>query len=221
MLKALILDLDGTLIDTVPDIVRSVNELRRERGFTSLNRGQILKGVGKGIETLLQSCLGSYVDQAQLLKDIERYQWIYSQLSSKARPFPHVRRGLAQIRKAVPALRLAVVTNKTTRLAVETLKIHLPGYPWEQVRGPETVTQRKPHPAHLLETLADMALDIKEILYVGDDVVDRDLARACGCEFIGAEWGYGNLTQASYPDSKICESFEGVVEAVIRSQSYG
>jgi len=207
--KGILFDLDGTLIDSLPDIVQSVNNLRRGRGLGTLTRGFCLPHIGKGADYLIRGVLPQITDSTEILRAVAEYQQSYLELPSRSKPFAGVIKGLSELKVIFPELRFAVVTNKSTRLAIKTCEEHLSSLSFEVIQGPEKLKARKPAKEHADAVLGVMKLDADEVVICGDDLVDYELAKNIGTSFFAANWGYGKLKlQVSYSsDFNPCSDF--------------
>ncbi|MCD8523227.1 MAG: HAD-IA family hydrolase [Saccharospirillaceae bacterium] len=193
--KAILFDLDGTLVDTAPDFYDVVNSLRKEQGKPALANGTIREQVSNGGAALtrltfdypdqtgrdLATAPQIFLDQRQQILD--RYLQSIGLLSGYFPGFPEVITTLEQ-----QGIRWGIVTNKP-RLYTEALlaKLAIQG---DVVVCPDDVTKSKPHPEPLLKAAADLGLQAADCWYVGDHIRDIDAARAAGMISIAATFGY-------------------------------
>jgi phosphoglycolate phosphatase len=214
-LQAVLWDVDGTLIDSLDDIVEAANHVRIQRGFSVASIEQVQKYVGHGAEHLLSGLIPG-LRGPELETAVQSYISAYCSLSHpKAQPFKGISQVLERLMKQ--GIRLGVVTNKATRSAGETLKRLFPEIQFLAVLGPERVSHRKPHPAHLLECLQCLGVLPEEACFIGDDLVDAKCAHDAGVEFVGVSYGIGNVqsrNQASSP-----EDIEDILEGLFDFRS--
>jgi 2-phosphoglycolate phosphatase len=199
-------DLDGTLVNSLQDIAGVVNWVRESEGLVPLPGDVVRSHVGKGAENLLRGCFPGHsdVDRIRLLLAFnERY---LTTPSSGGELYPGVAEGLLRLKMG--GGRIAIVTNKPTLAAKRTLEHYLPGFEFEEVAGPETVSRRKPHPAHLTEVIQRLGLDLQNCCFVGDDPVDAECAASAGVAFFGACYGFGNV---EVPEPQRLECFEDLL----------
>lgn len=190
--EAVLFDLDGTLIDSLPDIIAAVNELRAELNLEPWHSDAIRAWVGKGAEHLVRGAV-SELGPERVAAGAARYIHLYKNLAQpQTRLYPGVRETLRSLHAR--GLKLGIVTNKATSSSEQAVARHLADIPFAIIAGPERVSARKPHPAHLLESLAFMQVSPERAVFVGDDPVDAACAKAAGVRFFGAEYGIGGVT---------------------------
>jgi phosphoglycolate phosphatase len=184
--SCLLFDLDGTLIDSLPDLATAVNLLRADCDLPPLTISQVRKFVGDGASALVQRSLpeGSF-DQSKLTAFLTYYQQHLSDLSN---PYPGIREMLEQLHETP----LAVVTNKPFQMAKKLLEdLELSKY-FQLVLGGDSCPQKKPHPASLLTALQQLNADNQKSLMIGDHHTDLRAAIAAGTPACFCSWGYGN-----------------------------
>jgi len=194
-IRAVAFDLDGTLVDSVPDIHAAVNRVRAEEGLGELPRALVTDLVGRGSEDLIRRALGRDLPAAEvearfdacLARYLEHYRALNGTLSVL---YPGVEDGLARLRER--GLRLACITNKWQELALDLLERRgLRGY-FEVVYGGDALPARKPDPLPLLQVCADFALAPAALLMIGDSSNDARAARAAGCPVLVVPYGYNH-----------------------------
>jgi len=189
--RAVIFDLDGTLIDSVPDIAEAVNRMLDDIGRQRLSAASVKRLIGNGSRVLMEGVfaeLGVTADERLLERALQSYLAFYAAAPAvKTKLFPHVRQDLRMLHDG--GLRLGICTNKTHHLAQRVLReLGLDGC-FEVVFGPDVVSNRKPHPDHLLAVISAMRLQTGEVLYVGDTDIDQQCARDAGVRFCAVGWG--------------------------------
>ncbi len=191
--KAVIFDLDGTLIDSAPDIAAAVNKVVRGMGGRSLSVDYVERFIGDGSRSMLRRIFednGFDTDpafvEAKLLAYLEHYR---AEPVVNTRFYPHVKEDLFALRAA--GLRLGVCTNKPHALTEVVLEQLGVAEIFDAVRGADAVKNRKPHGDHLLAVIDALGLVSEEILYVGDTEIDRACAHALGAAFFIVNWGGG------------------------------
>jgi 2-phosphoglycolate phosphatase len=175
ILKAVIFDFDGTLVDSYQAITASVNHVRAAHHLPPLSEPEVRRCVGRGPAYLLQHTVpGTNLDQ-----DLARYRAHHpSVLRSGTRLLPGVAETLRSLKNS--GLHLAVCSNKPRDFTRELLHFLNLSALIEVVVGPEDAPRIKPAPDMLLAALKELKLAPAETLYVGDMVVDIETARAAG-----------------------------------------
>jgi 2-phosphoglycolate phosphatase len=182
-------DLDGTLADSAPSIALALNRLREARGLVAWPVARFRPWVSRGAAALVGAALE--LDTPASADVIAAFRETYSALRGSADDlYPGVAEALAQLR-GVGAI-LGVCTNKPQRLSEKVLaESGIAGH-FAAVVGGDAVERPKPHPAHLLQTLAAMRCVGMPFTFVGDSSVDADAADAVGARFFWASWGYAD-----------------------------
>jgi 2-phosphoglycolate phosphatase len=187
-LLAVLFDLDGTLLDTAPDMVGALDALRRENGLAPLPFEEVRASVSHGSGRLVR--LGFPEADAERLAELQRrYLEIYSAgLSARTRLFP----GMDAVLAELSALRLAlgIVTNKPAWLTEPLLEQLGLRERFACVVSGDTLSERKPHPMPLLHAAKLAGAAPQQCLYVGDAERDVQAARAAGMPSLVATYGY-------------------------------
>ena len=189
---AAIVDLDGTMIDTVGDFEQALAGMLRDLSLPVVDRAFIARTVGRGSEYLLQQTL-AHVGGApgQLALAWERYQVHYAAVNgTHAEVYPGVREGLAAMR--AHGWRLACVTNKPRVFAVALLEAKGLAASFEHVFGGDSFERRRPDPMPLVKTGEALAAEPARTLMVGDSRNDCEAARAAGCPVVLVSYGYNH-----------------------------
>jgi len=191
-LQAAIVDLDGTLVDTVDDFVVALTEALAEFGLPRVDRAFVARTIGKGSEHLIRSTLAQAGADAGLYEAaMARYQQHYRAVNGKhSAVFPGVFEGLELL--SARGLKLACLTNKPTAFAVALLREKgLAGY-FSRVFGGDAFERTKPDPLPLLKTCEALGSLPANTLMVGDSSNDARAARAAGCPVVLVSYGYNH-----------------------------
>jgi phosphoglycolate phosphatase len=185
---AVLFDLDGTLLDTAPDMVGALDELRRENGLAPLPFGEVRASVSHGSARLVR--LGFPDADVRRLDALQRrYLEIYgAELSARTRLFPGMDGVLGEL--AARRLALGIVTNKPARLTDALLGQLELRERFACVISGDSLSERKPHPMPLLEAAKLAGVEPAKCVYVGDAERDVQAARAAGMPSLVATYGY-------------------------------
>ncbi len=204
-LQAAIIDLDGTMIDTVGDFEVALRLAMADLGYGPVSRHFISLTVGKGSEYLLTRTLAEVGAPADAFDAAwARYQHHYLGINGQhSDVFPGVAEGLAALRAM--GLRLACLTNKPNAFARPLLALKgLAGH-FEHVFGGDAFARKKPDPLPLVQTCLALGSDPARTLMVGDSRNDAQAARGAGCPVVLVSYGYnhGEPAASAEPDAVI------------------
>ena len=191
--RAVLIDLDGTLLDTAPEIASAAADMLAELGLQPVPLPQVRDFIGQGIPSLvrrtLQASLGSAPDERRVGSAIESFFFNYEKRNGRtALTYPGVREGLEAMRAA--GLRLACVTNKTAQFTVPLLQATGLAPYFAVVISGDSVARKKPAPDPLLSACGQLGVAPPEALMVGDSTNDARAARAAGCPVLLVPYGY-------------------------------
>ncbi len=187
--KAVLFDLDGTLIDSAPDLGAAADKMRTDRGLPARPLADYRPMAGAGARGMLGVAFGMTPDHPEFEAYREEFFRNYEQ---RMTTHTHAFDGVAQLLQALVAQGLAwgVVTNKSMRFTGPLTRAMPLFASAGAVVGGDTTPHAKPHPAPLLEAARLLALDPGQCLYVGDDERDIVAGRAAGMPTVGATYGY-------------------------------
>lgn len=190
---AAVINLDGTLLDTAPDLVAAANAMREALGMAPLPFDTVVSYVGKGAERLVHRALTTdpdgQADGALFQVGHQLFFEFYQRENGRhAALFPLVREGLEQMRGM--GLRLACVTNKPMRFTGPLLERHDLARYFELVLGGDSLPRRKPDPLPLLHAARTMGIAPAQVVMIGDSVNDARAARAAGMPVLVVPYGY-------------------------------
>ncbi|BEV15440.1 HAD hydrolase-like protein [Herbaspirillum sp. DW155] len=194
---AFIFDLDGTLIDSAPDIAAAVNAYLQEQGHATLEVACVERFIGNGPRRLIEDILmdqGIAVDEAALDVAVQSYLGHYHRHPARhTRFFPHVKEDMESLHAA--GIRLGICTNKPHALTRQILDLLDLSPLVEVALGADAVPACKPDPGHLRAVARRMALVDGAWAYIGDTPVDQATAAAAGVPFFVVPWGGGSEVQ--------------------------
>jgi phosphoglycolate phosphatase len=209
-IRAVLFDLDGTLLHTSPDLAAAATAALTELGLPDIAAKRVENFVGKGIDVLLQRCLahlGQPTEGMSFERLREAYMRHYERLNgAHATPYPGVFEGLNAMRDL--GLKLGVCTNKTGRFTGPLLeRAGLASYFAIAVSG-DTAPKKKPDAAPILHACNAFGLAPEEVLMVGDSGNDAGAARAAGSPVLVVPYGYNEGEPVQNIDS------DGIVESL-------
>jgi len=211
-LRLVMFDLDGTLIDTAPEIADAVNDTLAQCGLPLVSQQQVRDWIGHGTRTLLIAALASVqgrtVQEIGADPDLPRIAGIFDghyqqRCGSSSQPYPHVVDVLDSLR--AHGVHLAVVTNKEGRYTDTVLRAHQFDKRFDLVISGDTLATKKPDPAGIAHCLAHCAVTAAHALFVGDSSIDAATARNAGVPVWLLPYGYnmGQAIEACGPDRVI------------------
>jgi len=215
-IRAAIIDLDGTMVDTAPDFQVAINRMRDELHLAPLSLDTIVDFVGKGSENLMRRVLGVDFEKSEVESQfdhaLERYQHHYLQINGDhSELYAGVHEGLVAMKKG--GVRLACVTNKPIAFARPLLeKKGLIDF-FEVIYGGDSLAHKKPHPLPMLTVCNDFDLQPAQVVAIGDSSNDSEAARAAGCRVLTVPYGYNHGQPVQTIDT------DGIVESLLDAAS--
>jgi len=186
--RGVIFDLDGTLIDTLDDIVSSVNELLLHEHLPPQSCDTIRGMIGEGLHLLLQRASG--VEDAQRIAGfVDRYDPFYrARMLDTSRRYDGVATMLDRVAQA--GVSMAVLSNKPHEFTAPICAALLSRWRFVTIQGAKDGLPKKPDPTGALRLCDDMQLAPDEVVFVGDSAVDVETARNAGMASVAVTWGF-------------------------------
>lgn len=197
MIRYVIFDLDGTLLDTLDDLADSMNHVLAANGFPERTVDEVRRFVGNGVKRLVSLAIpapesgwdfGTETREEvteRLFSEMSRYYADHCE--EKTKPYDGILSMLAELKEA--GIHLAVVSNKID-LAVKELNEKYFGDLLEEAMGEKPGIRRKPAPDMVLAVMKELGADPADTIYVGDSEVDIETARNTGVPCISVTWGF-------------------------------
>lgn len=206
--QMILIDVDGTLVDSVPDLAYCVDEMMKRLGMPVHGEAKVRNWVGNGVERLVRRALIGQLDGEPDEALFERAYPVFLDLyaentSGRSALYPGVEEGLAWMQAA--GYRLGCVTNKAAQFTIPLLK-DLGVYDrFEIVISGDTLPKKKPDPMPLLHAAEYFGAEPARALMIGDSVSDVKAARAAGFSIVCMSYGYnhGEDIRDSHPDAVI------------------
>lgn len=188
--RAVIFDLDGTLLDTLEDIAASTNRVLASLGFPIHPHEDYRYFVGEGVQLLMMRALPEdHRDEATVADGVQAFREDYGRnWNVKTKPYGGIPEMLDGV--AASGLKMTVLSNKPDRYTKQCVAEMLPNWKFEIVLGARDGTPRKPDPTAAFEIARDLDLPPSEILFLGDTAVDMRTAVVAGMFPVGALWGF-------------------------------
>lgn len=216
-IKAVIFDLDGTLLDTLGDLTSAVNAAMRHYNFPLLSEEAVRARVGNGVRRLIERSVPSGTDASVIDDCLSRFQAHYdAHLVERTHPY----QGIPAVIEAFLSrgVRMAVLSNKYQAAASRLVSHYFPSQ-IVVTQGELPDVPRKPDPTSTLQVLKTLGVQPDETLYIGDSDVDMQTALAAGVTAIGALWGFrdGDSLRAAGAEY-IAEHPEDLIQLLDRLQ---
>jgi phosphoglycolate phosphatase len=211
-------DLDGTLVESAPDVIGAINVILTEEGFAPIAYDEGRPLISRGARQVLHyGLVAAGVQDPDTKADVlfSRFLARYSaHIADQTEPFPGVLDGLEVLRAA--GAKLVVCTNKPTELSRSLLaRLDMLEY-FEAVFGMDAVSAAKPDAAHLIEAVAAAKGDLTRTLMVGDADPDVRCARAAGTPLVLVDFGYSEVPVAELKPDILLHHFDDLVDACVR-----
>ncbi|HMC13023.1 MAG TPA: phosphoglycolate phosphatase, partial [Gallionellaceae bacterium] len=181
-IAAIIIDLDGTLLHTAPELAESANRMLRDMGRPAVSQDLLMSYIGNGISWLVKRALTGDMhdepDAALYEQALPIFEKHYTELLLQSKLFPGVAEGLEAFKAA--GFRLGCITNKVARYTEPLLKGTGLAHYFEIVLSGDSLPEKKPHPMPLLHSAKFFNVPIQQLLLIGDSLNDAAAARAAG-----------------------------------------
>jgi len=209
--RAVLFDLDGTLVDSLEDLTNAVNHMLAGFGRPALTSVSVRRLVGKGAHNLVRRALDTESEEA-ITHGIELFvAYNSAHVTDKSALYPGVREALRQLSEN--GILLMVISNKPETLChliMEALGIaHL----FEIICGGDTFPEMKPSPLPLLQALERLGIAAQDAVMVGDSINDIQAGQQAGITTIGCTWGYGGMEELAGADH--CAASPGDVATML------
>lgn len=199
--EAYLFDLDGTLVDSAPDLHQTLNRILEAESLNAVTLEEVRNFIGEGARRLLERSLtaqgaevtaqGAEVTDARLDRLLEAYLAHYGRhFADHSRLFPKVRDSLGALQKR--GAKLAVVTNKFERLACAVVAAFELQHHFPVILGGDTLPERKPSALPVLEACARLGVALDAAVMIGDSVTDVGAARAAKIDVFCVPYGYNH-----------------------------
>ena len=212
----LLFDLDGTLVDSVPDLTDALNTVLRERGHLPLSRAEVAPMVGDGVPALVTRAFAARgADAGEAAQALPRYIALYeANATNLTRPYPGVRETLALLR--LRGYRNAVCTNKLQQATLMVLAGLDLAELFDGVAGGDRYPVRKPDRGHLLRLIAELGGSTERAVMIGDSENDAAAAHAAAVPLVMMRYGYARVDPATLGAAAVLDRFADLPAALDR-----
>lgn len=214
----LVFDLDGTLVETAPDLTAALNVVLAIEGLPRADPIRARNAIGHGARAMIHRALSDISEPAsdarldRLLAEFLDYY--VDHIADESHPFPGVADALDRLE--ADGWQFAVCTNKRAPLANKLLDALDMSGRFRVIAGPDTYGMAKPDPAHLLRTIDAAGGDAGRAIMVGDSRTDVDTARAASVPVIGVDFGYTDTPMAEIGPDVVISHYDAILGAVER-----
>ncbi|MGD9924137.1 MAG: phosphoglycolate phosphatase [Pseudorhodoplanes sp.] len=211
-----VFDLDGTLIDTAPDLIHTLNAILATEGIPAIPAATARPMIGGGVRPLLEQALserGRFPGEAAMDALFARYIGHYQEhIADRSRPYPGLEAALDRLSSR--GFALAVCTNKYEALSLRLLDALGLTARFAAICGQDTFPMKKPDPDTLRRTIERAGGDVGRAVMVGDSETDIRVARAAGIPVIGVDFGYTRIPMAELSPDRLIGHFDALPDAV-------
>ncbi|QWB99789.1 HAD family hydrolase [Mycoplasmatota bacterium] len=207
MIKAVIFDLDGTLLDTIEDIANTCNIVLEKRGYKTLSLKDYRYYVGKGVENLIKKIMEAAQVEKYLFDEMmaDYYQVYKTESTKKTKIYPGIEDLLIKLNKMNVSIN--VLSNKPHHQVLDLMPSYFNSSLFEIIYGKHQGLPAKPDPTLIRKMIKKLQIKPTEILYIGDTKTDMETALNAGVPSVGVLWGFRDETElvqakASYIVSK-------------------
>jgi phosphoglycolate phosphatase len=214
--RALIFDLDGTLIDSQRDLIRSVNAMLREMGRAELKEETISGYIGQGAPILVGRALGEGATDEEHKCALQFFLHYYEEHKmDTTRAYP----GVAETLEELAGLPMAILTNKPARISVRILdELGLKRY-FRAIYGGNSFETKKPDPLGANTILREFGVAPHEALLIGDSEVDVQTARNAGALVAAVNYGFGAHDRTAHPADIYLDRISDLIELLAQRSS--
>lgn len=216
MIRCVIFDLDGTLLDTADDLTAAGNAVCRHNGWPEVSRDELIAMVGNGNRVLIQRLSPPEAREGEKLEESIRVfrEYYDAHCADRTVPYPGIAEAMRALKDA--GVKIGVLSNKWQLFTETLIERFFPGLA-DIVRGKQDGIPTKPDPTSVRIALRDLGCEAAEAAFVGDSSVDVETARNAGMTACAVSWGFrsrGSL-EAAGPDH-IADSAEEMLDWLLR-----
>ena len=213
-IRAIIFDMDGTLLDTLQDLMNSLNETLEAFGLPQATREETRMRIGNGVNKLIERSVPQETDAEELARIQSHFRTVYKRRCEETTgPFPGILKALDDVADA--GVSMAVISNKADD-AVQELAQEVFGGRFAIAVGEREGYPLKPAGDAMIAVMTEMGVDPSEVLYVGDSDTDIEFAANAGVAFAGCAWGYrGTQFLLDHGAARILDTPDELLDVVL------
>ena len=214
MNKAIIFDLDGTLIDSLPDIFDNITIMLEKFGYEKRTYKEVMSYIGNGARMLVKSSLPEGETEERIDECLGYYNGIYTSGGSpKTKLFDGIKETLVELKKR--GYKLAILTNKPQITTDNVYKTYMSDLGFDEVVGQRPGAKIKPDPTEALKILSKLSVKVESAYFIGDGETDAELAKRGNLQGISVLWGYRDkATLAQYGAVNFAEKPSDLLEFI-------
>jgi phosphoglycolate phosphatase len=212
----LVFDLDGTLVDSAPDLHAALNQMLRECGHPALSLLQVKRMIGDGVPALVARALAaSGANPHEFAAALPRFLDLYEANAVRlSRPYPKVPETLASLRRR--GYRTSICTNKPQRATIAVIEgLGLSEF-FDEIAGGDCFPVKKPDPGHLLGLISKLGGQPEASAMIGDSENDAAVARAAGVPLVLMRYGYARVDPESLAADALLDHFAELPRTLAR-----
>ena len=200
--KAVIFDLDGTLLDTIEDLTLCFNSIIEKRGFPVFDMDEYKLFVGVGAENVIRSIIPKEKITETLVKEcLSEFKAVYAEgCLVHTKPYPEIDQLLRSLKEK--GIKCSVLSNKPHDATVQCVYYYFPKVPFHNIIGKKEDTPLKPDPLLTLKILEEMQVSPNECVFLGDTATDMQTAANAGAFPVGALWGFRSVDELAEAGAK-------------------
>ncbi len=209
-------DLDGTLVDTAPDLIGALNYVMGKASLAPVTMQDVGMLVGRGAKVMIERAFtmrGVSLPGSEIDRNLDAFLEFYDKhIADHSKPFPGAKEALDAL--TAEGARLVVCTNKPEAYSVKLLNLLGLASRFDFIAGADTFSMKKPHPGHLIKAVETAGGDMERAILIGDSNVDVATARAAGCPVIAVSFGYTDISPAQLNADRVVDHLKDVPPAV-------
>lgn len=210
--KAVIFDLDGTLLDTLGDLHAAVNHALRAFGFAERSLDEVRRFIGNGVVKLMQRATPEGTDEETDARCLDAFREYYlAHMQDMTAPYEGVIPLIKELREK--GIKTAVVSNKFHKAVYGLCLDYFPGLIDEAI-GVSNEAERKPSPVNVYKAMEKLGVNADECIYIGDSEVDVQTAHNAGVKCIGVTWGFRDREELAGAQI-ICDSCDEILKIIV------